>query len=112
MSQDNTPNTPNHSILVHYGEIARKGFPTAQNPKIRAERVSKFLALVDNAIGPNVDRKFAEAQFEGSTGEIYTTTIYPSGKFFCGCQARGICKHVTALAKIGHTKYDDRPQAQ
>ena len=112
MSQDNTPKTPNHWILVHYGEIARKGFPTARNPKIRAERVSKFLALVDNAIGPNVDRKFAEAQFEGSTGEIYTTTIYPSGKFFCGCQARGICKHVTALAKIGHTKYDDRPQAQ
>jgi len=111
MSQDKTPQTPNHTLLVHYGEIARKGFPTARNPKIRSQRVSKFLALVDNAIGPHVDRKYAEAQFEGSSGQIYTSKIFPSGKFFCECEARGICKHVTALAKIAHTKYDDRPQA-
>ena len=107
MSQ-NTPNTP---ILVHYADIVRMGFPTARNPKIVQARIAQFMGLVNNAIGPKVERRYAEAQFEGSTGQIYDTKIFPRGSFFCSCQARGICKHVTALAKIGHTTYDDRPQA-
>ena len=108
-------------ILAHYSRIAQRGMNTALKAdatELQVEaRKDKLNELVGKCIAPHVDRRFAEAQFEGSPTDetpfvIHTTKIFPSGKAHCTCHGSkyrsGVqcferpCAHITALSKVAY----------
>ncbi len=104
-----------------YFDLMEKGVKTATKPtdseaKIEA-RKNELRHTVTLAIAPQVDGRYAQAQFIGSADKatgleaVYVTTIYPSGRYHCECGAfkrsgaqrqERPCKHATALAKIAY----------
>ena len=101
-----------------YLNIMKKGMATGLKKGSSEEaiqaRKDELNEYVDNAIAPEVDRKYATASFEGSERDgvrpVYVTTIFPSGRYHCECggfkrtgqhRQNRPCKHATALAKLG-----------
>jgi hypothetical protein len=109
---------PNNPTALHYATIVRKGAATGtkrtDSEEKKAARRAELIATMEKVVAPEQDGRYAQAQFTGTpTADkpfaIYTTTIYPSGRYHCECgafkrdgalrQGRP-CKHATALARI------------
>ena len=103
-----------------YYEMMVKGVKTAtkstDKPEKIEERKQELRYTCTQVIAPEVNGRYAQAQFIGSDPKeglapVYVTTIYPSGRYHCECNAfkrtgaqrqNRPCKHATALAKIAY----------
>ncbi len=109
---------PNNPTALHYATIVRKGAATGtkrtDSATKKAARTAELIATMEKVVAPTQDGRYAQGQFVGTPTEetpfvLYTTTIYPSGRYHCQCngfkrdgalrQGRP-CKHATALARI------------